>query len=83
MPLEISFVKTKKGAGRRITGKLKWCSNEFEVVTGGYGKGPIPDGLYDIEVFEAGFYLLRLNSQLQDMVSEFIQTVICLEPKGA
>ena len=53
MSLKILFVKTKKGAGTRITGKLKWHSNEFEVVTGGYGKGPVPDDLYDIEVFRA------------------------------
>lgn len=53
MSIQITFVKTKKGDGTRMLGKLKWLSDEFEVVTGGYGKGAIPDGLYNIEVYKA------------------------------
>ncbi len=50
---EITFVKIKKGTGSRIIGKLKWGADECEVVSGGYGKGAIPDGLYDIERYKA------------------------------
>ncbi|PCK09217.1 MAG: hypothetical protein COA42_05000 [Alteromonadaceae bacterium] len=49
----MTFVKTGKGAGSRVTGKLKWGAGEYEVVTGGYGKGAIPDGTYDIERYDA------------------------------
>ena len=49
----MSFIKTSKGTGSRMMGKLKWSVDEYEVVTGGYGKGAIPDGLYDIEVYNA------------------------------
>jgi len=51
--VQISFIKTSKGTGTRMIGKLKWFPDEYEVVTGGYGKGAIPDGLYDIEVYKA------------------------------
>jgi len=53
MSVQVSFVKTKKGDGSRMIGKLKWLPDEFEVVTGGYGNGQIPDGLYDIEIYKA------------------------------
>ena len=49
----ITFVKTSKGTGSRFIGKLKWGSDEYEVVTGGYGKGAIPDGTYDISRYNA------------------------------
>ena len=52
MTIRITFVKTKKGAGTRMLGKLKWRGDEFKVVTGGYGKGAIPDGLYKIELYK-------------------------------
>ena len=50
MSLQITFTKTKKGDGSRMLGTLKWGSDEYDVVTGGYGKGQIPDGVYIIEV---------------------------------
>ncbi len=53
MSAQISFIKISKGTGTRMTGKLKWLPDEYEVVTGGYGKGAIPDGLYDIEIYKA------------------------------
>jgi len=53
MTVQMSFIKTSKGTGSRMMGKLKWSVDEYEVVTGGYGKGAIPDGLYDIEVYNA------------------------------
>lgn len=53
MGSQISFTKTKKGDGTRMIGKLKWLNEEYEVVTGGYGKGPIPDGIYNIETKKA------------------------------
>ena len=46
----IVFKKTAKGDGSRMIGKLTWLSEEYSVVTGGYGKGAIPDGSYNIEV---------------------------------
>ena len=49
----ITFVKTAKGSGSRVIGKLKWGSDEYEVVSGGYGKGEIPEGTYDIERYNA------------------------------
>ncbi len=49
----ITFVKIKKGTGSRVIGKLKWGTDEYEVVSGGYGKGAIPDGHYDIERYKA------------------------------
>ncbi|HEB94106.1 MAG TPA: hypothetical protein ENI94_11700 [Gammaproteobacteria bacterium] len=53
MSMQISFIKTSKGTGTRMLGKLKWFPDEYEVVTGGYGKGAIPDGPYDIGVYKA------------------------------
>jgi len=53
MSIQISFIKTSKGTGSRMTGKLKWFPDEYEVITGGYGKGAIPDGIYDIEIYKA------------------------------
>lgn len=53
MPVQIMFVKTSKGEGTRMLGKLKWLADEYEVITGGYGKGAIPDGMYTIEVYRA------------------------------
>ena len=53
MPIQISLEKTLKGIGTRVIGKLKWFPDEYEVVTGGYGKGAIPDGRYDIAVYNA------------------------------
>lgn len=50
MPGSITFTKSSKGEGSRMIGKLTWQSEEYNIVTGGYGKGPIPDGNYDIEV---------------------------------
>jgi len=50
MAVRITFNKTSKGEGSRIIGKLRWGNDEYEVVTGGYGKGAIPDGIYDIKV---------------------------------
>ncbi len=50
---QITFTKKKAGDGSRMIGKLTWGVDEYEVVTGGYGKGPIPDGAYDIEVYNA------------------------------
>ncbi|WP_139281599.1 hypothetical protein [Vibrio aerogenes] len=32
-----------------MIGYLKWGDAQFEIVTGGYGKGAIPDGVYKIE----------------------------------
>ena len=49
----MTFVKTKKGTGSRVIGKLKWGVDEYEVVSGGYGKGAIPNGIYDIERYKA------------------------------
>lgn len=53
MSVQLTFVKTSKGVGTRVFGKLKWFFDEYEVVTGGYGKGAIPDGHYSIEVYNA------------------------------
>ena len=47
------FVKTKQGQGSRMHGTLTWNNHSYDVVTGGYGKGPIPDGRYTIEVYKA------------------------------
>ena len=49
----ITFVKMKKGTGSRVIGNLKWGSDEYEVVSGGYGKGSIPNGSFDIERYKA------------------------------
>ena len=49
----MTFVKTTKGTGSRVIGKLKWGVDEYEVVSGGYGKGAIPNGTYDIERYKA------------------------------
>lgn len=53
MTTAIRFVKTAQGTGSRVLGHLKWGSDEYEVVSGGYGKGPIPNGTYDIERYNA------------------------------
>lgn len=53
MSVQLTFNKTSKGKGTRILGKLKWLNDEYEVITGGYGKGALPDGLYSIEVYKA------------------------------
>lgn len=53
MPVQMTFSKMTKGDGSRIIGKLKWASDEYEVVSGGYGKGAIPDGQYDIMIYKA------------------------------
>ncbi|WNO10476.1 L,D-transpeptidase [Teredinibacter sp. KSP-S5-2] len=49
----ITFVKTESGEGSRMKGKLTWGGAEYQVVTGGYGLGAIPDGTYDIETKKA------------------------------
>ncbi len=49
----ITFVKMKKGKGSRVIGILKWGADEYEVVSGGYGKGAIPNGSFDIERYKA------------------------------
>ncbi len=36
-----------------MIGKLKWDSDEFDIVTGGYGKGAIPDGNSSAKVYNA------------------------------
>jgi len=51
--VQLTLVKTSKGVGTRMNAKLKWLTDEYEVVTGGYGKGAIPDGIYTIEVYKA------------------------------
>lgn len=53
MPLQIILIKTSKGEGSRLLGKLKWFNDEYQVITGGYGKGEIPNGLYNVEVYKA------------------------------
>ena len=53
MPVQITFVKTSKGKGTRMLGKLKWLADECLVVSGGYGRGAIPDGIYGIDIYRA------------------------------
>ena len=48
----ITFVKTSKGTGSRVLGKLKWGDKEYDIITGGYGKGAIADGIYKIERYK-------------------------------
>ena len=49
----LKFVKAKNGTGSRIIGKLQWGTDEYEVVSGGYGRGAIPNGFYDVERYKA------------------------------
>lgn len=49
MAIQIKFVKKKKGEGSRMIGALEWGKDEYKVVTGGYGKGQIPDGMYEVK----------------------------------
>lgn len=51
--MQLSFVKIQKGNGSRMLGRLEWGHFKYEVITGGYGRGAIPDGLYEIEVYRA------------------------------
>jgi hypothetical protein len=48
--MNIQFVKSEKGEGSRFIGTLTWGTDTFSVITGGYGKGALPDGSYDIEI---------------------------------
>ena len=49
----LKFVKTENGIGSRVIGKLHWDEDEYDVVPGGYGKGAIQGGTYDIERYKA------------------------------
>ncbi|GMQ45187.1 hypothetical protein [Vibrio sp. 10N] len=46
----LSFVKTARAKGSREIGFLYWEGERYRVVTGGYGKGAIPDGEFTIRV---------------------------------
>jgi hypothetical protein len=50
LAIQIKFVKKQKGEGSRMIGTLEWGDYEYKIVTGGYGKGQIPDGMYEIKV---------------------------------
>lgn len=49
MSNQLKFIKKENGTGSRIKGKLVWGAIEFNVITGGYGRGPLPDGSYVVE----------------------------------
>ena len=53
MNVQLVFTKTSMGKGTRMVGVLKWLNEEYSIVSGGYGKGSIPDGQYDVEVNRA------------------------------
>lgn len=49
----LKFVKSSKGSGTRVNGILQWGNDTYKVVSGGYGKGQIPNGKYTVERFKA------------------------------
>ena len=53
MPIKLTFVKDEQGEGSRELGTLSWGSSKYNVITGGYGKGALPDGDYTVEVRKA------------------------------
>jgi hypothetical protein len=65
----LKFVKTENGIGSRVIGKLYWDEDEYDVVSGGYGKGAIPDGSYDIERYKA------VAGNISTMKSGFVNPV--------
>lgn len=65
----LKFVKTENGIGSRVIGKLYWDEDEYHVVSGGYGKGAIPDGSYDIERYKA------VAGNISTMKSGFVNPV--------
>jgi hypothetical protein len=65
----LKFVKTENGIGSRVIGKLYWDEDEYDVVSGGYGKGAIPDGSYDIERYKA------VAGDISTMKSGFVNPV--------
>jgi hypothetical protein len=65
----LKFVKTENGIGSRVIGKLYWDEDEYDVVSGGYRKGAIPDGSYDIERYKA------VAGNISTMKSGFVNPV--------
>lgn len=51
--IQLLFTKASKGNGSRLYGTLKWIDVEYKCITGGYGLGPIPDGLFEVRVRHA------------------------------
>jgi hypothetical protein len=47
------FTKRGQGQGSRVVGALQWGNEEFRAVTGGYGRGPLPDGKYEVKIRHA------------------------------
>lgn len=45
---QLTFNKTRNGSGTRMYGKLVWGTDEYDAVSGGYGKGALIDGAYSI-----------------------------------
>lgn len=77
----MEFSKTKKGEGSRVIGSLEWAGESFDVVSGGYGKGELPNGNYTIKVRYAA------EGNKNNMASGFIDSktgkgwFLPLEPK--
>lgn len=70
------FTKKSQGEGSRQYGVLAWGGTNYQCITGGYGKGPLPDGWYDIRVRHA------VVGNASDLKPGFIDNLSTTTPKS-